>query len=536
MEDMGAEVRDARGGIAVTGSAVRSRLLDRVERIGNALPDPVIIFVALIGVLMLLSAVGASLGWSARNPVDGEILVVRSLLGEDMVRRLIVDMPVTYAGFPVLGMVMLVMLGAGVADRSGLLNALTQAALRGVPMRLLTPAVMLIGMLSTHSGDTGYLVYLPLAGMVFAAAGRHPVLGIAAAFAGVGVGLAGNLLPGQYDVMLLGITQTGAHLLDPSRPMNPLGNWWFSIAVAVVFTALGWWIAERVVAPRLRHWQPPAGAQPGGSATAAGEGPTAAQQRRGLRAAGIAAVAVILATTALTLWPGYSPLRDDSDPARDPFLPFYDGLVAGFFVLFLATGWAYGSRAGTIRSHRDVVRMMAGGLEGMAPYLVIVFFAAQFVALFRWSNLGPLTAIAGAEQLRALGAPPAILLPLLTTLSSWLDFLISSGSAKWTAMAPVATPMLMLLGISPEMTTAAYRIGDTVTNLVSPLNPYFVLTLTYCQRWVPEFRLGTLLSVMLPFSLAFYLGGALLTALWVVLDLPVGPGAAVAYRLPGAPH
>jgi len=201
-------------------------------------------------------------------------------------------------------------------------------------------------------------------------------------------------------------------------------------------------------------------------------------------------------------------------------------------LLFLATGWAYGAVTGTVRSHRDIVTMMAKGLEPMLPYLVLIFFAAHFVAMFGWSNLGPITAIVGADQLRAMNAPPALLLPVLTTTSAWLDFLIASGSAKWTAMAPVAAPTMMLLGISPEMTTAAYRVGDTVTNLISPLNPYVVLTLTFCRRWIPDYRLGSLIALLLPLSIAFFLGGAALTAIWVALEIPVGPGAGVSYVLP----
>lgn len=252
-------------------------------------------------------------------------------------------------------------------------------------------------------------------------------------------------------------------------------------------------------------------------------------------AAGVATLAVVVLFATLTLWPGFTPLYDEAAEENRRLMPFYRSLVAGFFLLFIASGWAYGSAVGTIRSHRDVVAMMGKGMEGMIPYLVLVFFGAHFVAMFGWSNLGPITAIVGAEQLRAMNAPPALLLPLLTTMSAWLDFLIASGSAKWTAMAPVATPMLMLLGISPEMTTAAYRVGDTVTNLISPLNPYFVLVLTFCQRWVADFRLGSLLALMLPYSIAFFLGGVALTATWVALEIPVGPGASVAYHVPAPP-
>jgi aminobenzoyl-glutamate transport protein len=325
----------------------------------------------------------------------------------------------------------------------------------------------------------------------------------------------------------LGITETGARLIQPDWTMNPLGNWWFSVGVAILFTGLGWIVTERIVEPRLGVWH---GESPAPNERQAAQLTTV--ERRGLRAAGLAALGVAALFAASSLWPGFTPLYDEAAAPGQRLTPLFHGLPLGFLLLFLATGWAYGAVAGTIRSHRDVVAMMGKGLEGMVPYLVLVFFAAQFVAMFGWSNLGPITAIVGADQLRAIHAPPALLLPMLTTMSAWLDFLIASGSAKWTAMAPVGTPMLMLLGISPEMTTAAYRVGDTVTNLISPLNPYFVLTLTFCRRWIPDFRLGSLLALLLPLSIAFFLGGAALTAIWVAFEIPVGPGAAVSYTLP----
>ena len=322
-------------------------------------------------------------------------------------------------------------------------------------------------------------------------------------FAGVGVGLAGNLLPGQYDVLILGITETGARLIQPGWTMNPVGNWWFSIAIAVLFTTLGWIVIERIVAPRLGAWHGHGREhEPADVQLTSGE-------RRGLLAAGLAALLVGALFVALTLWPSFTPLYDEAAAPGQRLTPLFRSLTAGFLLLFLATGCTYGAVTGTVRSHRDVVAMMTKGLEGMLPYLVLAFFAAQFVAMFGWSNLGPITAIVGADRLSALGAPPALLLPALTTMSAWLDFLIASGSARWTAMAPVAAPMMMLLGISPEMTTAAYRVGDTVTNLISPLNPYFVLLLAFCRRWVPDLRLGSLLALLLPISIAFFVGGRL---------------------------
>ena len=507
--------------------AERNGFLDGVERLGNALPDPVLIFVGLIAVLMAVAAVGAAAGWSAVNPVTGETLSVKSLLSEQSLQLLITETPRTYAGFAPLGLVLTIMLGAGVADRSGLLTALVRASLSAVPNRALIPAVMLTGMLSMHANDAGFVVFVPLAGLIFAAAGRHPILGLVVGFAGCGVGLSGNLLPGQYDVLILGITETGARLIQPDWTMNPTGNWWFGVGIAVVFTCLGWIVTARIVAPRLGAWH--------GDGRAASEWQGAqltTAERRGLRAAGLVALGVVALFAGLALWPDFTPLYDEAAAPGQRLTPLFRGLIPGLLLLFLATGWAYGAVTGTVRSHRDIVAMMAKGLEPMLPYLVLIFFASQFVAMFGWSNLGLITAIVGADQLRALHAPPALLLPMLTTMSAWLDFLIASGSAKWTAMAPVAAPMLMLLGISPEMTTAAYRVGDSVTNLISPLNPYVVLTLTFCRRWIPDFRLGSLLALLLPLSIAFFLGGAALTAIWVALEIPVGPGAAVPYALP----
>ena len=236
-------------------AGARNRFLDGVERLGNLLPDPVFIFIGIIAVIVVISVIGAAAGWTAVNPVTGEVLVAKSLLTEENLQKLFVEMPKTYTGFTPLGLALTIMLAAGVADRSGLFSSLLRAGLSGVPKSLLTPTVMVLGMLTTHAVDAGYLVYIPLAGVIFAAAGRHPVMGIAVGFAGTGVGLSGNLFPGQYDVLILGITETGAKILDPSWTMNPLGNWWFSLATAFVFTTLTWIVTERITAPRLGEWK-----------------------------------------------------------------------------------------------------------------------------------------------------------------------------------------------------------------------------------------------------------------------------------------
>lgn len=501
-------------------------LLDWVERIGNRLPDPVAIFVVMIGVLIVVSVIGSAAGWSAVHPVTGEVLDVKNLLSEELVRQFLSEMTRTYTGFAPLGMVLVLLLGAGVAEQAGLFSALLRKMMGGIPDALMNPAIILVGMLGSHMGDSNFLIVTPLAGLLYANTGRNPVLGIVLAFTGCCTGLAGNLIPGQYDVLIFGITQTGAQLLVSDWVMNPLGNWWFLIAIATANVLTGWFVSVRIVGPRLPKWDGDMAPAP------VVEGALTPAERRGLRAAGIVALLVAATVAALMLWPGYTPLYNHMPDGDTPLRPFFSSLVGVLFMLLLFTGWAYGKTAGTISGHRDVVAMMSAGLGPMLPYLVLVFFAAHFVAMFGWSNLGPITAITGADLLQSLGAPPALMLPLLTTASAWLDFLIASGSAKWTAMAPVAVPMLMLLDISPEMTTAAYRVGDTVTNLISPLNPYVALTLLFCQRWIRDMRMGTLLAATLPFAVTFYLAGMAIVAGWVALDLPLGPHAQVTYSLP----
>lgn len=523
--------------------APRRTWLDRIESLGNRLPDPVMIFVWLIAGLIVLSGVGAALGWSASLPFRGETapawgeleggrLVFRaeSLLSEDNLTRLFTETAKTLTGFAPLGLVLTIMYGAAVAERSGFFSALIRTSLRGADRRWLTPLVALIGMVSHHASDAAYLVFIPLAALLYAAVGRHPLAGLAAAFAAVSGGYAGNITPGQIDVLLFSFTQEAARIIDPTWTLNPLGNWWFILAIVAVFTPLIWFVTDRVIEPRLGPWG--GGGDPELQAELARSGPTEAE-KRGLRLAGLAALGVASGFAALALWPGFTPLVDETQAGTASLQPFYSALVAGFLLLFLAVGIAFGAGAGVIRSHREVFAMMTEGIRAMAPYLVFAFFAAHFVAMFNWSRLGPIAAISGAHVLETLNLPtPALLLGVLG-FSSALDLFIGSASAKWSALAPVVVPMFMLLGISPEMTTAAYRMGDSFTNIMTPLMAYFPLILGFCRRWDPSVGVGSLLALMLPYALTFMVAGSLMTGLWVLFDWPLGPGAQVAYRPPG---
>lgn len=514
-----------------------------VEKVGNFLPDPIMIFVWLIGLLMILSAIGAGQGWSASLGYPGDtapqyatlengVLTYRaeSLFSEANMSRLLTEMPRTLTGFAPLGLVLLVMFGAGVAERVGLFSALIRGSLRDAPRAILTPLVCIIGMMSHHASDAAYVVFIPLAALLYAAVGRHPLVGLAAAFAAVSGGYAGNITPGQIDVLLFGFTEEAAQIIDPTWRMNPLGNWWFILGIVVVFTPIIWFITDKVVEPRLGKW--------GGQADDALKAELAKSavtpvEKRGLAWAGVVALVVVGFFAAMCLWPGYTPLIDETAEGPAQLQPFYTALIAAFMLLFLGCGIAFGIAIGVVKNTRDVIDRMIDGIRSMAPYIVFALFAAHFVAMFNWSRLGPIAAINGAEILKAISLPAPVLLVSVLAFSSFLDLFIGSASAKWSALAPVVVPMFMLLGISPEMTTAAYRMGDSYTNIMTPLMSYFPLILVFARRWDTTFGVGSLLALMLPYALTFMVAGMLMTAGWVFLDLPLGPGAGVHYEPPG---
>lgn len=508
-----------------------------IERSGNRLPDPVFLFLWCIGAVVMISAVCAMLGVSALHPTqlgpDGQPLLVsaQSLVSADNIRRLLVEMPATVTGFHPLGYVLVVMLGAGVAERSGLFGSAMTAAVSRAPKALLTPAVALVAMLGNLAADAAYVVLIPLAGVIFAAAGRHPIAGIAAAFAGVSGGFSANLSPGQLDALLFGITEAAAETLDSSWNANIAGNWYFISGMTVVFLPVIWWLTDRVIEPRLAPLNQVSSRRTDDEPPQSDTERSGDREMRALRAAGVAALVVIGIWILLCFLLG-TPLIDESAAPEARFNPLYQSLVAGFFILFLASGWAYGQVIGSVSSHRDIVKMMSAAMADLSYYLVLAFAAAHFVAMFNWSNLGLILAINGAALLQSVELPISVLMVIVILFTALINLFVGSASAKWGLLAPLLVPMLMLTGISPEMSTAAYRVGDGATNIITPLMPYFPLILVFCQRWKPDFGMGSLAATMLPYSLWLLISGALLTVFWVVFQLPLGPAASVQFSLP----
>lgn len=514
---------------------VSSRFLNWVERAGNRLPDPVIIFLYLILGLIMVSVLSDLLNVSALHPTqldaagNAKVEQAVSLLSAANIQRLWVDMPKTFTHFHPLGYVLVVMLGAGVAERSGLFATAIRAALTHAPKHLLTPFVALIAMLSNHAADAGYVVVIPLAAVIFAAAGRHPILGIGVGFAGVSGGFSANFAPGQLDALLFGITESAylASGIDAGWSMNIAGNWWFIIALLLMYIPVIWFVADRIVEPRLGAWQPLNAADI--ESYQDNNAALTDAQLQGMRHAGLAVLAVILAWAAMVFGPGTPLLNDGPEMQAAPWYttaaPFFGSLVAAFLILFLAAGWFYGRAAGTIKTSQDLVNMMAEAMKDMGYYLVLAFFAAHFVAMFGWSNLGLISAVHGADAIRGSGLPLPVVLGMIVLLTGLLNLFIGSASAKWALLAPVLVPMLILLGVSPDSATAAYRVGDSATNIITPLMVYFPLVLVFARRWQGDFGLGSLTSMMIPYSVWMLITGTLLIMAWIYLGIPLGPGA-----------
>ena len=489
--------------------------LSGVERVGNALPHPATLFALLSVFVVVLSAVAAWTGMTAIHPSTGKTITPESLLSVPGLHRILTGLVTNFTGFAPLGTVLVALLGIGVAEGSGLIGAALRLVVLSAPRRLLTFVVVFAGVLSNAASEVGYVLLVPLAAVVFQAVGRHPIAGLAAAFAGVSGGYSANLLLGTLDPLLAGLSEEAARIVDPTYTVNPACNYYFMAASTFFIAAAGTWTTERLVEPRLGAYEGPA----------SGEGlePLGAEERRGLAFAGV----VVASLTAIVLWgvlPEGGCLRD---PATGSVLrsPFMSGIVALVFVFAALAGIAYGIGARTIRSDSDVVKGMSKSMETLGSYLVLVFFAAQFVAFFTWSNVGLIFAVKGAHALQALGVGTLPLMVLFVLLSATINLSMGSASAKWAVMAPVFVPMFMLLGITPELTQAGYRVGDSVTNIISPMMSYFALIIAFVQRYDRNAGIGTVVATMLPYTIVFLVVWLALLVVWMVLGIPVGPGA-----------
>ena len=541
-------------------------LLDRIERFGNRLPDPTTLFLGGALLVMLVSQLAVVLEWEVEktvaqekrvavsgpdgepvvDPVSGETLTVaaldpatgaplrelvrvpvraRGLLDSDGVYYAISSLVDNFKNFPPLAIVLVGMLGIGLADRTGFIGALLKAVLLAVPPAWLTPTVFLVGVVSSIALDAGYVVLPPVAAALFAAVGRSPLVGLGAVFAGVSAGFGANLTLTSLDTILAGFSEAGARLLDPEYAVAATANLHFMIASTLLLTAIGWLVTSRWVEPRYAS----KATDEGGPATAsdADTAELSAEERRGLRFGVVAAVLTLAAFTLATWIPG-APLSG----MAGRFPRWVAAIVPLIFIGFLVPGLAYGFAAGRLRGDKDVAAVLGETMAGMGPYIVLAFFAAQFIAYFGHSRLGEMLAIAGGAALAQADLPTPVLVVAFIAVVGAGNLAIGSMSAKYAFFAPVFVPMFMQVGISPELTQAAYRVGDSVTNVITPLNPYVVIILVFMQRWVPRAGIGSLVALMLPYAIAFGIAWSLLLVVWVALGWPLGPAGPLAYAGP----
>lgn len=508
-----------------------SRLLDMVERVGNRLPDPAVLFLLLMLAVWGLSWLLSGVEFEALHPSTGEPIRIVNLLAGESLTAFMANLVTVFLGFAPLGVVLVAMLGLGVAEHTGFINAGLRRMLSVTPKKLLTPALVAVAVLSHVAVDAGYVLVIPLGGVIFYAAGRHPIAGIAAAFCGVSGGFSATLfVPSSLDPMLATFTQSAAHILDPAVVVNPLNNWVFTTASAFLVIGIGWFVTDRIVEPRLQRMK-----IDGDTSNLPTMEPLAANEIRGLRWA-VASMAVAGLLFALSLWPESSPWRAPAElvPAGShPLLvaaaPVMRSIVALIFVFFLLPGVVYGYVSGTVKTHRDVIAAMTRAMSGMGYYIVIAFFIAQFLAGFNGSGLGTLMAVEGARLLESLGLPMWLTIIGLILMTGIVNLFIGSASAKWALLAPIMVPLMMQLGVSPDLAQAAYRVGDSMTTILTPLMPYFPLIVVFCQRYVTSAGIGTLASTMVPYSIALsVLWTLLLLAFWG-LGIPLGIGASYTY-------
>ena len=492
-----------------------SVFLATVERGGNALPHPATIFAILAGVIVVLSGIAASTGLEVVHPGTGETIRPVSLLTIAGLHRILVEMVTNFTSFAPLGTVLVAMLGIGVMEASGLIGAALRLLVLSAPKRLLTFVIVLSGVLSNTASEIGYVLLVPLGGIIFLAAGRHPIAGLAAAFAGVSGGYSANLLLGTIDPLLAGLSEEAARIVQDDYRVNPAANYFFMVASTFVVATAGTWVTERIVIPRLGVYR--------GEQRQEALDRLSASEWRGLRFAAIACALF----GAVLLWgtvpaDGFLRNPDTGSLLRSPFL---SGIVAFIFLGGTWLGVAYGVGAGKFSSDADVMNGMGKTISTLGTYLVLVFFAAQFVAYFNWTNLGLIMAVKGAEALRASGLGGIPLMLSFVVLSSVINLFMGSASAKWAVMAPVFVPMFMLLGYTPELTQTAYRIGDSSTNIIAPMMSYFALIVAFFERYDKSSGIGTVVATMLPYTVVFMACWSAMLVVWMLLGLPVGPGA-----------
>ncbi|PSU32041.1 AbgT family transporter [Photobacterium lutimaris] len=502
-----------------------NKFLNFIERTGNKIPDPALLFFWGLILVWVLSAVFSQFEFGLIHPVSGQAVEVNNLLTGESFANFLATMVTNFTGFAPLGIVLVAMLGVGVAEASGFINTGLKKMLNVTPAKFITPVLILVAIVSHTAADAGYVLVIPLGGIIFHAAGRHPLAGIAAAFAGVSGGFAANFIPSGIDPLLAGFTQEAAQILDPEYIVNPLSNLFFTGLSSLLIVSIGWYITDRIIEPRLSQTAIDEDAEEAPDMGSFTELESKAFSRAGW--AMMAGIAVLVAA----LIPETSPLRNPAGEITAFNAPVMQSIVPLIFILFVIPGVVYGKVAGTFKASDDIIKSMSATMSSMGSFMVMAFFIAQFLVAFTQSNLGTLLALSGAQLLQAMNLPGQVTIVGMILLTAFVNLLVGSASAKWALIGPIMVPMLMAVGISPELTQAAYRVGDSVSNIISPMMVFFPLVVVYMQRYVKSSGIGSLASMMMPYSIAMLIGWTIFLLIYWAIGIPLGIQAPYTYGM-----
>ncbi|TVQ13573.1 MAG: AbgT family transporter [Bacteroidetes bacterium] len=507
-------------------------MLNVIERVGNKLPHPGALFAYFALGIIFLSWLVSMFNVTTVHPGTGETIEAVNLLSKTGLHMIMTGMVTNFTSFAPLGTVLVALLGIGIAESSGLMSTGLRLLVISAPRQLLTFAIVFAGILSNTASEVGYVVLVPLGGMIFLAVGRNPIAGIAAAFAGVSGGYSANLLLGTIDPLLAGLSEEAARIVDATYTVNPAANYYFMFVSTFFIAYIGTWVTEKIVIPRLGEYK--------GDAIPEEIKEIDELEKRGLKFTLIAFIilVIIIAWSVVPVSSGIWGSIPGSGFMRDPFTggllrsPFMSGIVALIFLIAGILGIVYGVGAKTLKSSTDVINGMGKSMSTLGTYIVLVFFAAQFVAYFNWTNLGLIFAIKGANLIGSIGMGRIPLMIALVLVSAIINLVVGSASAKWAILAPVFIPMFMLLGYSPEFTQLAYRVGDSVTNVIAPMMSYFAMIVAFMERYDKKAGIGTIIATMIPYTIIFLTAWLIMLVLWILAGLPIGPGAPLFYELP----
>lgn len=495
------------------------RFLNVVERTGNALPHPATLFLIFAVLTLAVSGLGYFLGWQVKHPTTQEIIPVNNLLSIDGLHFIFQKSVTNFTSFAPLGIVLVAMLGIGIAEKSGLIGVLIRKLVLSSPKKLLTFVIVFCGVMSNTASDVGYVLLIPLAGIIFLAVGRHPIAGIAAAFSGVSGGFSANLFLGTIDPLLAGLSQEAAQIIDPTYEVNAMANYYFMAVSTFLIAFAGTFVTEKIIEPRLGKFE-------SDDIIPEKIEKLNKDEKKGLRRAGLVFLLFVVFVLVGSI-PDDGYLRGEGGSMLKS--PLLEGIVTLLFLVAGTAGIVYGIAIGKFKNDSDVMNGMAESMKTLASYLVLVFFAAQFVAYFKESNLGIFIAVTGAETLIEANLNIYVMMFMFILLTGSINLIMGSASAKWAIMAPIFIPIFMLMGYSPELSQVVFRIGDSVTNIISPMMSFFALIIAFIQKYDKKAGIGTIISVMLPYTLIFTILWSALLMVWIYFELPLGPGAGLFY-------